>query len=209
MRHICVPLTDNEKHKEEIENFVIDREASIPKDTDYVVGLEAYLKKCAWTDDMNHDVKIYLIKDIEMNGDIVAYFGLRAGSVIDRSMGSFPMQKVEETLIKQNVKLVPAIRPGIEISHFAVNDNYRRKVGNIRGLGAYLYPTFIFPIVLDVFEKIGVHLIYLFAAGDEHLIRYYQRVFNFQTLNMNDAHTPILPSYDRGCTFMYDWIVHG
>lgn len=209
MRLICVPLTDDRRHEEAIKDFVIDREAGIPKNLDYVAGLEAYLKRCAWDDDMNHDVKIYLIKDLEMEGEIVAYFGLRAGSVIDRSKGIFSMQEVEEALNNQNVKLVPATHPGIEISHFAVNDNYRRKVGNIKGLGEYLYPEFIFPIILDVFDKIGVRLIYLFAAGDEHLIRYYRRVFRFQNLDANDTNTPILPSYDKGCTFMYDWIVHG
>lgn len=93
MRLICVPLTDDRRHEEAIKDFVIDREAGIPKNLDYVAGLEAYLKRCAWDDDMNHDVKIYLIKDLEMEGEIVAYFGLRAGSVIDRSKGIFSICK--------------------------------------------------------------------------------------------------------------------
>ena len=45
MRYICIPLTSNDEHEEEINSFVIDREKSIPSDTDAIIGLEAYLKK--------------------------------------------------------------------------------------------------------------------------------------------------------------------
>lgn len=203
MRYICVPLTSDSRHKDEIKSFVIDREKSIVSDEDAVIGLEAYLKKLAWWDDVNGNVKVYLIKDMTVDGCIVAYFGLKAGIVIDKSQDAIPLQDVKEALNEQNIKLVPAVVPGIEISHFAVNDNYRRQVGNIRGLGEYLYPTFIYPIIEEVASKIGVRIIYLYAAGDEHLIQYYRRVFGFQNSTNDDMYTPLLPNYDKGCYFMY------
>ena len=211
MKYRCVPLLSDVNHQSEIKNFVIDREKKFSQYTDKVIGLEAYLKECAWEDDVRGDVKIYLIKDTELDC-IAAYFGLKAGMVIDNTdtQNYSSQEKLEilqekqEILLDANIKTVSAIVPGIEISHFAVNDNYRRKLGNdIRGLGRYFYPTFIYPIIEEIASKIGVRIIYLFAAGDEHLIQYYKKVFNFEISTLNDFYTPLQPSYDDGCKFMY------
>lgn len=203
MRYVCVPLTSDLIHKDEIKSFVIDREKSIKSNDGAIIGLEAYLKKLAWDDDISGHVKIYLIKDTTVNGCVVAYFGLKAGIVIDRSQDVVSSQDAKEALNEHNIKLVPAVVPGIEISHFAVNDNYRRKVGNLRGFGEYFYSTFIYPIITEVASKIGVRIAYLYAAGDEHLIQYYHKVFGFQSLASDDVYTPLLPNYDKGCYFMY------
>lgn len=202
----CVPLTSDIKHRKEIKNFVIDREAEYPSKEDAVIGLEAYLKKCAWEDDKANNVRIYLIKD-ESNGEIAAYFGLKAGMVADSSSG-MPSEITRQRIMEElGVKILPEIIPGIEISHFAVNDDYRRHASTsgkpIRGLGEYFYPTFIYPIIEEVAEKIGVGMIYLYAAGDEHLENYYKRVFKFDLLKGEDYYVPLEPKYDGGCTFMY------
>ena len=42
MRLICVPLTDDRRHEEAIKDFVIDREAGIPKNLDYVASVSHY-----------------------------------------------------------------------------------------------------------------------------------------------------------------------
>lgn len=60
--------------------------------------------------------------------DIAAYFGLKAGMVVDNENDAPNFEVIKETLIISNTKLVPSVIPGIEISHFAVNDNYRRKI---------------------------------------------------------------------------------
>ena len=205
---ICVPLEDDIKHKEQILEFTIDREAGYSQSKNSIIGLEAYLKRCAWDEDSNHEVKIYLIKDIN-NGSIAAYFGLKAGMVA--SSGSESLSPEQKAIILKSFKrehLFPEVLPGIEISHFAVNDDYRRRVSKdssklIKGLAAYFYPAFIYPIIEDVANKIGVTLIYLYAAGDHKLVSYYKKVFGFEALQEKDFYIPLEPRYDDGCTFMY------
>ena len=205
----CVPLTSDIHHLKEIEDFTVDRESDVSGIKDEIIGLEAYLKRCAWDDDSNGEVKIYLIKDTLTN-DIAAYFGLKAGMVIDNEYGMPSEEDKKEALAELNVKLVSAVTPGIEISHFAVNDNYRRKAGKngtaVRGLGNYFYPAFIYPIIRDVSERIGVRMIYLYAAGDDHLVNYYKEVFKFNESDLNDFYMPLQPGYDGGCKFMYQII---
>lgn len=89
--------------------------------------------------------------------DIAAYFGLKAGMVVDNENDAPNLEVIKETLIISNTKLVPSVIPGIEISHFAVNDNYRRKISRsnnpVKGIGQYFYPAFIYPIIQEVSKK--------------------------------------------------------
>ncbi len=202
----CVQLTSNANYHDLINDFKIDRESKYSSIKDKIVGLEAYLKRCAWQDDLNGEVKIYLILD-ESVREVAAYFGLKAGMVAS-SKEEMPSLELQRAIYKEEgIKLLPEVLPGVEISHFAVNDNYRRRVGGdgapIRGLGEYFYPEFIYPIISDVASKIGVNMIYLYAAGDEHLVSYYERVFGFQALDTGDFFVPLEPDYDGGCVFMY------
>ena len=200
------PLTSDETNLQLIQNCTIDREKKYSHLPGKVIGLEAYLKRCAWQDDLNNQVRIYLIKDSK-TGDVAAYFGLKAGMVVDSEEGMPSEEEKQEVMEEYGAKLLPEVVPGIEITHFAVNDDYRRKAGKegkpIRGLGEYFYPQFIYPIIEDVARKIGVGLIYLYAAGDERLVSYYERVFEFQMLDAADFIIPLEPGYDGGCTFMY------
>lgn len=202
----CVPLTSDTANLQLIQNFVIDREKDFSHLSDKIVGLEAYLKRCAWGDDLSHQVRVYLIKDSQ-TGEVAAYFGLKAGMVVDSEDGMPDESEKRAVMEEYGVKLLPEVIPGIEISHFAVNDNYRRSAGKngkaIRGLGEYFYPQFIYPLIEDVSEKIGVGMVYLYAAGDEHLVNYYRRVFEFRVLDSADFFIPLEPGYDGGCTFMY------
>ena len=202
----CVPLTSDECNRRLINSFTIDREKDISSISDKVIGLEAYLKRCAWQDDLNGEVKIYLIIDDSLNA-VAAYFGLKAGMVASSREEMPSIEQQRQIYHEEGVKLLPEVLPGIEISHFAVNDAYRRLAGSddnpVRGLGEYFYPAFIYPIIEDVSTKIGVNMIYLYAAGDEHLVSYYERVFDFQALDAEDYFVPLEPDYDGGCMFMY------
>ena len=44
----CVPLTSDIKYRSLINSFTIDREQQFSTNPDKVIGLEAYLKRCAW-----------------------------------------------------------------------------------------------------------------------------------------------------------------
>lgn len=202
----CVPLTSDENHLQLIRDFKIDREADISSVQDKVIGLESYLKRCAWQDDLNGEVKIYLIIDKSLN-EVAAYFGLKAGMVASSREEMPSVEQQRQIYKEEGIKLLPEVLPGIEISHFAANDNYRRHAGTeeqpITGLGEYFYPAFIYPIITDVASKIGVNMIYLYAAGDDHLVSYYERVFGFQALDADDYYVPLEPDYDGGCMFMY------
>ena len=206
MKYECVPLRSSIANLELIKSFKIDREQDYSSDPYKVVGLEAYLKRCAWDEDERNEVRIYLVIDTETD-ELAAYFGLKSGMVVDSGDGMPSEEEKEEIMREYHAKLLPEVIPGIEISHFAINDNYRRGRGKdggpVRGLGRYFYPAFVYPIIEDVAEKIGVGMIYLYAAGDDHLVHYYEQVFGFHALNDEDVFIPLEPNYDGGCTFMY------
>ncbi|MBR1508392.1 MAG: hypothetical protein IJ619_10365 [Eubacterium sp.] len=202
----CELLCSNIENLTLINDFTIYREAGYSQLPDKVIGLEAYLKVCAWSDDRNDLVKIYLIKDSNTH-EIVAYFGLKAGMLAANMNESLSLDEQQTIFKTEGVKVFPEILPGIEISHFAVNDKYRNSLTNgekpIKYLGKYLYPMYIYPVIKDVGTKIGVHMVYLYAAGDETLVSYYRNTFDFQEFSENDIYTPLEPEYDNGCKFMY------
>ena len=144
---------------------------------------------------------------------MAAYFGLKAGMVADSREG-LPSSEKQKKVKEDGGKLLPCVLPGIEISHLAVNDAYRhrmeKKTKPIKGLCEYFYPQFIFPIIHEVAQKIGVKLIYLYAAGDESLVAYYKKAFQFQTLDEEDEdnsfYIPLQPLYDYDCKFMFKLI---
>ena len=161
------------------------------------------MKYCAWKDDLSRDVKVYLVKSYFEN-EIVAYFALKSGLIVlDDTSHNLVKEELAE---KQGTKLVPQTIPGIEISHFAVNDTYRHKHGkngeSLKGLGNAIYPDFIYPIIKKTASLIGIKCAYLYAAGDQSLINYYHQVFEFKTISQKN-YIPIKPYYDSGCQFMY------
>ena len=70
---------------------------------------------------------------------------------------AFSVKEQQEIFLEEGVKVFPEILPGIEISHFAVNDAYRKQIskGNVpvKGLGRYIYPECIYPLIMDVGKK--------------------------------------------------------
>lgn len=209
----CEPLTVRRRNKELINSFYIKRESDYEQylEQNVVKGLERYLKYCAWEEDLKNETRIYLIKTY-MREEIVAYFALKAGMItIDNDDRDIKKEKCAQA---EGIELVPETASGIEISHFAVNDAYRDSHNNAKGIGEYLYPAFIYPIIKKVSRSIGVKIVYLYAAdtsenGDtesgKRLVNYYKDVFGFVEDNSRE-YRPITPYYDSGCIFMYNII---
>ena len=201
----CEPLTSNPKNKKLIENFHIEREKGIsdPFNINQVVGLEDYLKKRAWRDDLNGEIRVYVIKTYITN-EVVAYFSLKSGMIlVDSDMRNVSKEQIAKA---NGIKLVPSTISGIELAHFAVNDNYRNSCSKdgkvVKGLGAYLYPNFIFPYVKKASSLIGTKVFYLYSVDDGGLADYYNREFGF-TKSDSKSLIPVKPYYDNGCEFMY------
>ena len=202
----CEPLRSKVINKKLIQNFFIEREKEYSdpaKNQGQIIGLEAYLKYCAWEDDQRNNIKAYVIKTYFTN-EIIAYFTLKCGMF---SLDNDTRNELKEELAKEKgIKLVPDTIPCVEIAQYAVNDNYKIKHGKngspLKGLGVALYPDFIYPIIRRAAKIIGIKCIYLYAAGDEHLTDYYERVFGFKKSNDKKL-IPIMPYYDNGCSFMY------
>ena len=112
---------------------------------------------CTWNDDENDLVKIYLIKDSNTN-DVVAYFGLKAGMLAANMEEAISLDEQQALFKSEGVKIFPEVLSGIEISHFAVNDKYRDKLSGdgapVKGLGRYLFPKYIYPIIRRYFRNI-------------------------------------------------------
>lgn len=208
----CEPLRSNSRNKELINKFYIEREKDyevLYEETGKIIGLCEFLKHCAWEEDKKGSLKVYVVKSYFSN-DIIAYFALKAGMIcLDSKERDVDAEKSAKS---RGVKLVPDIIPGIEISHFAINDAYRKKHNNVKKIGSYIYPEFIYPMLKKASKLIGVGMVYLYAADnsiDGHLINYYKKVFDFVEIkddksdDKSNYYRPVTSYYDDNCTFMY------
>lgn len=170
--------------KKDIEKFYVKN----PKGK----GLEVYLKKLALNEEESGESRTYLVRDSQTN-EIVAYFSLRAGLI------------TSQTSIFSFSNLT-----GIELSNFAVNDNYRMYNDIMSHIGAYIFSQFIIPCALSAQELIGAAYLYIFALPEEKLMNHYRTLGFVRAGNKkleNFIHRHIKPTYDRGCIFMYQRLV--
>lgn len=152
-------------------------------------GLEIFLKTQALGNEIRHYDNTYLVTDIS-TGELVAFFSLKAGTV---SMESIRFFRTKRESI-----------PGIELSNFAVNDNYKEKHKDMRKIGVTVFIDFIIPLVKQAAKIVAAKVIYIFALPEDRLIKYYSSI-GFERLDPpyeNDLHSRIKPSYDDGCIFM-------
>jgi hypothetical protein len=154
------------------------------------MGLEAYLKLQAESDENSNGSRTFLVKDAE-TGRLACYFSLRSGLIA----------------IRREDDLFDTI-PAIELANFAVNDTYRSESGKVAKVGAYAFRRFVQPIVKNVSDLVGVQCLYIYALPKERLIQYYASL-GFMRLPSEDeafVHSHVKPAYDRGCIFMYQGI---
>lgn len=177
----CTHLSDLDIN--EIMNFTVVNEEG--------AGVERFIRFNSYVhEDANLD-RSYLVR-VKATDELVAYFSLRAGFIalvsISGTEGSFDSI------------------PGVEISNFAISNDYRQKHPKTKGIGKVVFENIIKPIIRDTANEIGIRIIYIFALPNEKLISYYQEAFDFTRLSEeqeNKMHNRIRPEYDRDCIFMY------
>lgn len=214
----CERLTSNPKNLQLIQSFQIEREhecVELYQEKQIICGLEQYLKHQAWEDDLTNKTRVYLVKT-RFTKEVVSYFALKAGMISVNSLQR-DVQR-EQKALQNGIKLVPDTISGIEISHFAINDAYRKKHStkrqSLKGLGEYIYPQFIYPLIYKAATLIGAEIMYMYAAdstqNDEHpsfsLVKYYERLFEVKTVTDVDNYKPVTSYYDGDCIFMYKWL---
>lgn len=181
----CEHLTNSAEHISLVKTMKVKKRQGY--------GLENFLRNQAFVEENENKNKTYLVRD-KISKELVAYFSLKAG-----------LFSMENGFLWR--KSITAI-PGIELSNFAANDNYKDLHNDISGIGSIILSDFIFTIIKEIKEKIAVNSLYIFALPEDSLIRYYEKI-GFTRLTKRaerQLHQRVKPSYDAGCVFMYQKI---
>ena len=178
------------------QNFVVEHLLGSPANRDLIrsfsvgknaTGLELFLKESAEMEELEKQSRTYLVKD-RFTGELACYFSLRTGLVTIQ---------VEDDAFDS--------LSAVELSNFAMNQNYKTAHPNVRKGGAYIFKRFILPLAHFVSEYIGVSVLYIYALPEERLISHY-RTMGFSRLppaQENFVQRHVKPKYDEGCIFMY------
>ena len=171
-------LLDSKENAELIEQFEVGKNAK---------GLENYLKYVSSDDEENNFSRTYLVKD-KTTKEIASYFSIRTGLI---------------TMQVQDEKFDSI--PAIELSNFAVNQNYRKNHPDVDKLGTYTFEYFVLPISRCLAKYIGIHALYIYALPNDKLIEHYSKM-GFSRLSPEQeqfVQFHVKPKYDDGCIFMY------
>lgn len=179
----------------QISAYRCDSLGSNPRDEIDIMSFESrgkgrladYLRYSAFPDEDSGDARTYLVRDANTE-ELACHFSLKAGVV---------SQNEDEKGFD--------LMPGVEISHFAVNQKYVELHQESKGLGLIVFQNFIIPIITDAAKHIGIKTIYVFAIPDDRLIERYEE-YGFRRLAKSieqDLHKRLKPRYDESCIFMY------
>ena len=152
-------------------------------------GLVKYLKGLAIPDELEGNMRTYLVRD-NFSNEIAGYFSLKAG-----------LMSINES--KDNAYFDTL--PGIELANFAVNHSYVLKHPGVENLGMIFFNDFILQIVDDVAHSIGARILYIFALPYDELIKHYKKYgFNrLKSTQEKQLHKRLKNVYDSECIFMY------
>lgn len=159
-------------------------------------GLVEYLQRASiYEEDANLN-RTYIVRDKKDN-DIVGFFSLKCG-----------LASTNEHKNSENSQNIFDTVPAIELANFAVNNSYKEKYPDNKGIGATIFMNFILPIVEYVAKYVGISILILYALPYDNLINYYQKL-GFSRLNPEAEqllHSRIKPVYDGSCIFMFQKI---
>ncbi|MCH5149786.1 MAG: hypothetical protein J1G30_03885 [Spirochaetales bacterium] len=150
-------------------------------------GLELYLKEVAEIEETEKQARTYLIKD-RYSGELACYFSLRTGLVTLQVSG-------------EEFDSLSAI----ELSNFAMNQNYKASHSDVNKGGSYFFKQFILPLVRFVSDFIGVSTLYIYALPVQKLMEHYKKM-GFTRLPAEQekfVQSHVKPKYDENCIFMY------
>ena len=184
-KYKCARLISDHNNKSLISTFLSFKNPS----------LGAHLQRNAWHEEQNNKRAYYLVKE---GNKIVLYFSLQCGILIKshekilRGIGHKETDDGIAYFIDNDIIDVTKTVPAIELSHFCVNAAYRNKKSEWTinngpfkyKVGQYCFYQYIAPLVIDIADKVGVEIIYLFCAdvGDNKLFEYYSSL-NFKIMD--------------------------
>lgn len=183
----CEHITATDEIKYLLENFSVEKETGR--------GLVDYLRYYAVEEEVSNKMRTYLVRE-HVTKELVGYFSLKAGMVT---------QDEKTVLFRREFTSVP----GVELANFAVNNSYKERHKEYKGLGEIIFLDFVRPIAKIVSMQIGVRMLYIFALPYSRLVNYYHKQLRFNRLPLLEeyfTHKRIKPRYDRNCIFMYQLI---
>ena len=134
--------------------------------------------------------KTFLVRETGSD-NLVAFYSLKAATL--------PYND------KENSFLIPAV----ELTHFAVDERYR-KIGLQDSLavktGEFIFWNLILPIVKDAADKVACKDLFVFSINTPKLIDYYTNRLGFKEIeNLDDKlfFEYAVPDYDDACKFLY------
>lgn len=172
-------------------------EFSVRKEGGFLANYLAYRtsdgKICspALYDEKTSRARTYLVIAKKTN-EIIAYFTLKAGMIGIKQKRFSISQNIDST-------------PGIEIANFAINDEFKKKYGNLKGLGYIIFNDYILPKIEDARRIVGVRILYIYALPNNNLIEHYHSYgfTKLQAFQQKHIEKWFQPYYDKGCVFMY------
>ena len=149
-------------------------------------GLEVYFKEKALVEEERNETRTYVVID-STSKQIVSYFSLRTGLIT----------------VSRGFMRGFNTRTGIELSNFAVNDNYRHNK-QIPKIGSFVFWRFILPLVREISNYVGAEFLYIFALPHDRLMEHY-KTLGFQKASgkvERFVYSHVKPAYDKSCRFM-------
>jgi len=150
-------------------------------------NLETFIKKTSKKEEMTKSNRVYLVKDSKSN-EVAGYFSLRNGLfTLEAGRGAFSSV------------------PAVELSNFAINQNYLNDHPECKKLGELFFHRFILPLVKQVQDISGTQALYIYSLPYDKLMAHYGTL-GFLRLDPDEeqfVHQHVKPMYDEGCIFMW------
>ena len=139
---------DNKDDIEDIKKFKIDVSEG--------QGLSEYLKKYACNDEINGEMRTYLVRDNNTD-ELAGYFSLKAGLIsLNETESETVIPDTGECMTVREFDTLP----GVELANFAVNSNYINSYPYQKGIGYVIFKKLIMSVVKTTVQ-LQFHLLFV------------------------------------------------